>query len=151
MFLTARSACEMAVWKSHTPRPVADAAVGGDFIAIAALGLEAAEFGGVFVEEARGLIAGAVYGELAFRVGGLGLHGVIRLGGWLGGEFAFEFAAAAEAPHGSQDFFDEAAFEHALRGEFGDYGILKVSIEGLLFRKDVIGGGIETGGGGVLR
>lgn len=125
--------------------------VGGDFVAIAALGLEAAKFGGVFVEEAGGLVARAVDGELAFRVGGFGLRRVLRWGGGLRGVFGFEFLAAAEAPHGSQDFFGEAALEHAFGGEFGYYGILKVCVDGLFFGKNVVVGGVEAGGGGVLR
>ena len=127
-------------------------AVGGDFVAVVALGLEAAEFGGVFVEEARGLIAarGAME-SWRFEWAVSGCMGSSGWAGWLGGEFAFEFAAAGEAPHGSEDFFDEATFEHAFAGEFGYCGILKVGVEGLFFGEDVVAGGVEAGGSGVLR
>ncbi len=67
--------------------PVGDADVGGvgafeeEFLGVVAVGLEAAEFGGAFVEQAMGLSAGAVKRTLDFFracvVGFEGIRGVV--------------------------------------------------------------------------
>ena len=59
--------------------PVGDADIGGvgsgeeEFLSVVAFGLEAAEFGGAFVEQAMGLGAGAVDGALDFSARGRGI------------------------------------------------------------------------------
>src|SRR6185437_14978906 len=83
---------------------VADAEVGevralrGDFVAHESLGLEAAERGGCLMEKTARLGAGAVDG-------GLAAIGVVE-----DGEGGFDEAAAAETPHGSEDFFGQVFF-----------------------------------------
>ena len=67
--------------------PVGDADVGDvgvcveEFLGIVTVGLEAAEFGGAFVEEAVGLSAGAIEGALDFFGAGVvgfdGVEGVV--------------------------------------------------------------------------
>jgi hypothetical protein len=119
-------------------------------VAVLTLGLEFAEFGGAFVEEAMSQGTGAVYGEL--KAGsGFFLHRVLLCrAGVEGDEILFDLAAAAETPHGTADFVGEVEFERADGSEaflevLGEFGI------GVLFvGADKVTGGKEAEGDGVL-
>ena len=77
-----------------------------EFAAEVALGLEGAEFGGAFVEQAVRKGTRAINGELDFG-------GRVALRGILVGEIFFHLAATAEAQDCSADFTDEIVFEHS--------------------------------------
>jgi hypothetical protein len=111
------------------------------------LGLEPAQFGDAPVEEAVALRAGAVDGELD-RGGGFVLHGVGDGAGFDHG--GFDFAAAAEAPHGAADFVDEVVFEAAFWKKFGAEGLVEFVIRGLFTGTDEVFGGEEAMFGGVF-
>lgn len=125
---------------------VADAEIGEvgsfgeDFVARDALGLEAAEFGGCLIKKTACLGAGAVDRGLA-AVGGVVVEG---------GEGGFDEAAAAEAPHGCEDFFDEVLFHEGGGAEFGLERLFEIGVEGLFSGADQGAGGEEAGGEGVL-
>ena len=115
-------------------------AFGEDLVAHVALGLEAAEFGGRLIKKTAGLGAGTVDGGLA-AVGGVVVEG---------GEGGFGEAAAAEAPHGSEDFLDQAFFHQRDGAEFDLEGFFEIGVEGLFAGADQGAGGEEAGGEGVL-
>jgi hypothetical protein len=135
---------------------IADAELGGVgafveiFVAVLAFGLEFAEFGGAFVEEAMVEGAGAIDGELEFGLGFMA-HGVgdWREVGVVGDEGLFDFAAASETPHGAADFVDEVVFEDADGGEFGAKLFAEVAVVGFFAGADEVAGGVEAEGGGV--
>jgi hypothetical protein len=139
---------------------VGDAEVGDvgflreEFVAELALGLEFAEFGGAFVEEAMGLGAGAVDGFLDFfRLGVHGFHGIEDEASAVvepEDEVGFDFAAAAETPHGASDFVDQAVFEDALGGEVLADGLVEFDVEVLFVGSDEVRGGEEAVFQGVL-
>jgi hypothetical protein len=132
---------------------IADAELGGVgafveiFVAVLALGLEFAEFGGAFVEQAVGECSCTVDGEL--EAGGCFLLHRVLLG-WAG-EIFFDLAAAAEPPHGAADFVGEIEFEHAYGGEIGVESLGEFGVGGLLVGADEVAGGEEAEGDGVLR
>lgn len=82
---------------------------GKDFVAVLALRLKAAEFGGGPIKKTAGLGAVAVDGGLAAG-GGIVIES---------GEGGFGEAAAAETPEGADDFFEQVLFEDGGGGEFG--------------------------------
>jgi len=101
-----------------------------EFLGVVTLGLEAAEFGGAFVEEAVGLGPGAVYGALGlFGAGVVGFHRVIFKGGE---EIGFYRSAAAETPHGLADFIYEISFEEAYGGQFVQEFAVELAVGGLV-------------------
>jgi hypothetical protein len=92
------------------------------FVAVLAIGLEAAKFSGAFVEETMGLVAGFIHRQLGFReVFGAG-----------GSQRFFDEAAAAETPGGPADFVEESFFENACGGEVVAEGFVEFGVE-LLF------------------
>ena len=66
-----------------------------------------------------------------------------------GDEGLFDFAAAAETPHGAADFVDEVVFEEADGGEFGAELFAEVAVVGFFVGADEVAGGVEAEGGGV--
>ena len=139
---------------------VGDAEVGDvgflreEFVAELALGLEFAEFGGAFVEEAVGLGSGAVDRFLDFfGVGAHGFHGIEDEASAVvepEHEVGFDFTAAVETPHGSADFGGEVVFEDALGGEIGVDGLVEFGVKVLLVGSDEVRGGEEAVFQGVL-
>ena len=112
------------------------------FVAVDTLGLELAQFGGAFVEDAMGLSAGAIYGQLDFGRG-FQLHG-IEYG--VGFEKAFfDPGAAAESPHGAADFLDEVVFEDAFGREILDEDCVDLGIESFFAGTDEV---VEVAGWG---
>ena len=138
--------------------PVAEAEVGDvgagreGFVAQLALGLEFTEFGGAFVEETLAECAGAIDGELEFDLSFVA-HGVWdEFGvGAVGDEGLFDFAAAAETPHGAADFVDEVVFEEADGGQFGAKLFGEVVVVGFFVGTDEVSGGVEAVSDSVLR
>lgn len=107
------------------------------FVAELPFGLEFAEFGDAFEEEAVGLVAGAIHGEL----GGAGVFGSEEIG--------LNDAAAAESPRCVDRFAGDGFFD----GAFGIELVVEDLDEAGVFRFfawfDVIVGGEEAQGGGI--
>ena len=116
-----------------------------DFAVGEAFGLEFAEFGCAFVEEAMGLRSGSIHGELEAGFG-VALHRIFRHSG----ERFFDLGAAAEAPHGSSDFVGEVLFENAGRGQFGLEILSEFVVYRLFAGADEVADGEEAEGDGVL-
>jgi len=116
-------------------------------VAVLALGLELAEFGGAFVEEAVREGAGAIDGELEF-CGGFLVHRIVEI--FEIAETFFNLATAAESPHDAADFVDEVEFE----GAFGNEAFLEVpgefGVGVVLVGPDEVAGGEEAKADGVL-
>jgi len=131
--------------------------VGGfaqEFLCDLAIRLELAEFGGAFVEQAMSLSASAVDRFLNFFGFGVGgFHGIEdepRAIVKADDEVRFDFAAAAETPHGSADFVDKIAFEDADRGEIAEEFGVEFIVGGLVGWPDEIAVGIESVGEAVF-
>src|ERR1700730_13365454 len=67
------------------------------------------------------------------------------------GEVGFDFAAAAETPHGAADFVDEIDFEQADGSQFGVERFGDVGVEGFFAGTDKVMFGEEAVDDGVLR
>jgi len=107
-----------------------------------AFGLQPAEVGRTFVQQAMGLGAGAVDGLLDSFGGGVqGFHGVedvILSIAEAEDEVGFDFAAPAETPHGAADFVDERFFEDTNRGEILEQRLVECGVGGLFVGADEI-------------
>jgi hypothetical protein len=138
---------ESTVGSAHHLFEIADAEVGEvgsfgrGFIAVVALGLETAKLGGRFMKEPAGLRAGAIDGSLA-AFGGF----VVEIY-----ERGFDETAAAQAPHGAENFLDQVFFHQSGGAKFGVEGFFELGVDGLFAGTDQGAGGEESGGEGVLR
>jgi len=128
--------------------------LGREFVAEVGLGPEFAEFGCAFVKETVGEGSGAVYGPLdLLGVGVGGFHGVEDVPCAVveaDDEVGFDFAAAAETPHGAADFVDEIVFERTAGGEIGAEGFVELGVDIVFAGTDEVAGGEEAVGDGVL-
>lgn len=109
-----------------------------------AVGLEFAELGQSFAEQAMGLGAGAVDGFLDTD-GALvvGFHGVERsdgIGAKIAGEMRFDETAAAQTPGGAKDFQEEDFFEGAGGSEVGVEAGFEGLVVGLFAGTDEVAG-----------
>ena len=103
------------------------------------------------MEQAMGLVAGTVDGELEFGLR-FDLHGVGDSFARFAGDVkaCFGYAATVETPHGSADFVDEGALEDAYRGKvLGEFGV-EFGPGGLVGWSDEVVGGEEAFGNGVF-